>query len=299
MNLLITGAWQESSDYIPILMQQGHSVHYLEFEKDELPCHPTWVEGIIGNGIFLYHSIEEFSNLRYIQLTSAGFDRVPMDYVKEHRITIHNARGVYSVPMAELVIAGVLHLIKEMADFYKNQKNHLWEKNWGIRELAGKTVTIIGCGSVGTACAKRFKAFETTVIGVNVTVKESNYYDTITEINKLDEILGISDIVVIAVPLTEATKGLINSARIRNMKKGAILVNVARGAVVVTEDLVAALNNKKVGGAVLDVFENEPLNEDNPLWEMSNVIITPHNSFVGEGNNKRLSSLIMKNLLCP
>ena len=296
MNLLITGAWLEAADYIPILKKKGHSIRFLECETEVLPCNPEWVEGIIGNGIFLYHHIETFTNLRYIQLTSAGFDRVPMDYVNEHRITIHNARDVYSVPMAELAVAGVLQLFKDMTGFYENQKNHVWKKNRELRELAGKTIVIIGCGSVGTECAKRFKAFETIVIGVNDVVKENKYYDNIVGICQLDQVLGNSDVVIIAVPLTDKTKGLINSTRLDKMKKETILVNLARGAVVVTKDLLAALNKNIIGGAVLDVFENEPLDKNSPLWDLDNVIITPHNSFVSENNNRRMSSQILNNL---
>jgi phosphoglycerate dehydrogenase-like enzyme len=296
MNFLITGAWQEATNYIPILKEQGHPVHFLKREMDALPCSPVWVEGIIGNGIFHYHHIEAFTNLRYIQLTSAGFDRIPMDYINEHGIIIKNARGVYSVPMAELAIAGVLQIFKEMTGFYENQKKHLWKKNRKLRELAGQTVAIIGCGSVGTECAKRFKAFETTIIGVNDVVKENEHYDRITDIGQLDQVLGLSDIVVVTVPLTDKTNGLINAAQINKMKRNALLVNLARGAVVVTKDLIAALNKNIIGGAVLDVFENEPLDENSPLWDMHNVIITPHNSFVGNNNNRRMSCLIMKNL---
>lgn len=296
MNLLITGAWQEASNYIPMLEKQGHSVRFLKCEADELPCNPIWVEGIIGNAIFLYHDIVKFTALRYIQLTSAGLDRIPMDYVNEHGIIIHNARDVYSVPMAELAVAGVLQLFKDMTGFYENQKNHLWKKNRELRELAGKTVSIIGCGSVGTECAKRFKAFETTVIGVNDVVRENKYYDNIVGIRQLDQILSVSDIVIISVPLTDKTKGLINSTRLDKMKKETILVNLARGAVVVTKDLLAALNKNIIGGAVLDVFENEPLDKNSPLWDLDNVIITPHNSFVSENNNRRMSSQILNNL---
>ena len=296
MNLLITGAWQEAPDYIPILEKQGHSVRFLKCEADELPCNPIWVEGIICNAIFLYHDIDKFTALRYIQLTSAGLDRIPMDYVNEHRIIIHCARDVYSVPMAELAIAGILQIFKDMTGFYENQKNHLWKKNRELRELAGKTVSIIGCGSVGTECAKRFKAFETTVIGVNDTVKKNKHYDKITGTRQLDKILGQSDIVVITVPLTKKTNGLINVARLKKLKKEAILVNLARGAVVVTEDLITALNENMIGGAVLDVFEDEPLDENSPLWDLRNVIITPHNSFAGENNNRRLNTLILNNL---
>ena len=99
--------------------------------------------------LFLSHPIEKFTNLRYIQLTSAGFDRVPMEYVKVHNIEIRNARGVYSIPMAEFALCGVLQLYKQSRFFMENQKARTWEKHRRLLELSGKTVCIIGCGSVG------------------------------------------------------------------------------------------------------------------------------------------------------
>ena len=113
MNLLVTGAWQGAKDGIEQLKTLGHQVQFLQFEKDELPCSYEWVEGVICNGLFLSHPIERFTHLKYIQLTSAGFDRVDMQYVKKHNIEIHNARGVYSIPMAEFAIFGVLELYKQ------------------------------------------------------------------------------------------------------------------------------------------------------------------------------------------
>ena len=99
MHLLLTGAWNEAEAHIPQLQKLGHEIVFLQQEADPLPCDPAWVEGTICNGLFLHHSIEVFPNLRFIQLTSVGFDRVPLDYVREKGIEIHNARGVYSVPM--------------------------------------------------------------------------------------------------------------------------------------------------------------------------------------------------------
>ena len=122
MNLLVTGAWRQAADYIEILKER-HSVAFLQWETESLPCAYEWVEGIIGNGIFLSHPIERFQNLRFIQLTSVGYDRVPMDYVREHGVEIHNAKGVYSIPMAEFAIAGVLQLYKQSKFFIENQKN--------------------------------------------------------------------------------------------------------------------------------------------------------------------------------
>ena len=295
MNLLITGAWQQAKDYIAEIQKQGHSVAFLQYEKDSLPCDYDWVEGIIGNGIFLHHSIEKFKNLKYIQLTSAGFDRVPMDYVNEKQIAIYNSRGVYSIPMAEFAIGGVLQLYKQAKFFHKNQKEHLWEKHRGIMELFGRTVCIVGCGSVGTECAKRFSAFGCKVVGVDKYPHENPWYERMVGLEEFESELTKADVFVMTVPLTEETNKLVNEITLSMMKEGAVLVNIARGAVVDEQALVKALE-EKLGGAVLDVFEEEPLSEISPLWDLEQVILTPHNSFVGDGNAKRLADVIMGNL---
>lgn len=294
MHLLVTGAWQGAKENIGRLEAAGHSVDFLQYEKDELPCPYDKVEGVVCNGLFLYHDIEKFSSLRYIQLTSQGYDRVPMGYVKDHGIVINNARGVYSIPMAELAICGVLQLYKQSRFFSKNQEAHQWIKHRGLLELAGKTVCIVGCGSVGGECAKRFSAFGCRVLGVDLYPKETRYFEGVYPLDNLDNALGSCDILVLTLPLTEETRHLIDASRIAKLKDGAVIVNIARGAVVDTEALISAL--PRLGGGVLDVFEEEPLSESSPLWDSENVIITPHNSFVGEGCNRRLSEVILENL---
>ena len=289
MNLLITGAWQQAAEHFEEIRKIGHEIVFMQQEKDDLPCDPAWVEGIICNGLFLSHPIEQFANLRYIQLTSAGFDRVPMDYVQAHDIEIHNARGVYSIPMAEFAVAGVLSLYKELGEFRDQQKEHRWEKRRGLRELAGRTVVIVGCGSVGTECAKRFKAFGCEVVGVDLYTRIDEQFDCILPLQELDDQLKKSDVVVLTVPLTEQTRGLINEKRLGLIR--GMLVNISRGAVVDQQAL-----EKWNGEAVLDVFEEEPLDAGSEKWDKKNAVITPHNSFVGDGNNQRLSQLILENL---
>ena len=294
MNLLVTGAWQSAHKYIPELKRYGHKVAFMQQEKDNLSCSYDWVEGIICNGLFLDHPIESFHNLKYIQLTSAGFDRVPMDFIQKHGIEIYNARGVYSIPMAEFAVAGVLQLYKQSRFFFEKQKEHSWEKHRGLLELAGEKVCIIGCGSVGTECAKRFQAFGCEIIGIDLFPRKNSYYSKIFNLDMLASVLVEADVLVLTLPLTEDTKHLINDEMLRLMKENAVLVNIARGAVVDTKALINRLD--KLGGAVLDVFEDEPLSRNNPLWDMDNVVITPHNSFVGNNNEKRLSEVILKNL---
>ena len=339
MNLLITGAW--TSKYIDEIEEEGHKVLFMQQEKDKLPCAYDWPEGIICNGLFLYHPLSRFTNLRYIQLTSAGLDRVPMQDILKRKIEIHSARGVYSVPMAEFAVAGVLDLYKDMDRFRDQQKNHAWIKNRQVRELAGSRVLIVGCGSVGTECAKRFKAFGCRITGVDrsaieagnvsrikdrnqdrikdrncdrikdwndvgncdrtdVRIKDWNdvgnlgerfekIYDQIRPPEALDEELPASDIVILSIPLTDETRGIIDERRLSLIK--GILVNISRGALVDRRAL-----EKWEGAAVLDVFEEEPLPPESPLWEKENMIITPHNSFVGDGNAERLKVLIMGNM---
>ena len=295
MNLLVTGAFDCTEKELNMLRERGYEVVFMQQEKSPLPCDAAWVEGIIGNGIFLSHPREQFTSLRYIQLTSAGFDRVPMDYVNAHGIEIHNARGVYSIPMAEFALCGVLQLYKQSRYFYENQKAHKWEKHRGLLELFGKNVCIVGCGSVGTECAKRFKAFGCSVLGVDIKSYPNEIYDTMLPLDSLDEALMQADVTVLTLPLTEDTRRLINEDRFTAMKHGAMLVNIARGAIIDTDALIVALNTH-LGGAVLDVFEEEPLHESSPLWDMENVIITPHNSFVSDKNNSRLRELVINNL---
>ena len=295
MKLLITGAWRADEAQISAIRELGHEVILMPDERGELPCAAEDSEGVICNGLFLYHPIEAFTKLSYIQLTSAGYDRVPMDIVKSRGITIKNARGVYSIPMAEFALCGVLFLYKQSRFFYENQKASRWEKHRGLMELCGKTVCVVGCGSVGTECAKRFSAFGCRVIGVDLTPYENPAYGKMVPLAELDAALSESDITVLTLPLTDETKHLMNADRFARMKKGSVLVNIARGAIVDAEALLTVLSTKLMG-AVLDVFEEEPLPPESPLWQQENVILTPHNSFVGEGNDDRLAEVILDNL---
>ena len=296
MKLLITGAWRHGQDELDALAALGHTLCLMPDERGALPLDPAEVEGVICNGLFLYHPIEQFTALRYIQLTSAGLDRVPMDFVSANGIQIYNARGVYSVPMAEYALCGVLSLYKRMPQFAKSQACKAWEKQRGVLELFGKTVAIVGSGNVGTECAKRFAAMGCRVLGVDLYPREDACYEQILPLDRLHGVLAEADVAVLTLPYTKETHHLISTTALSQMKQGAVLVNIARGGVIDTEALVAALAEGRLGGAVLDVFEQEPLPQDSPLWELDNVIVTPHNSFVGDGNAKRLFRVIFENL---
>ena len=293
MNILVTGAFQLNSKEIAELEAAGHRVFVHPDER--IPVEqPERYEAVVCNGLFLYNPIERFTNLRLIQLTSAGLDRVPLDYVRAHGIELHNAAGVYSVPMAEFAVCGILQLYKQSRFFTENQARHKWEKHRGLRELSGKRVCILGCGDVGREIAKRLSAFGCRITGVNRTVRVLPDFDAVLPLDALPDAAAVCDILICCIALTLETHGIVCKAVFDRLHPSAIFVNVARGALADEAALTAWLQSG--GHAVLDVFEEEPLPETSPLWDMEDVVLTPHNSFVGDGNRTRLWETIKENL---
>lgn len=296
MRLLLTGAYAYSNEQIDCLEKLGFDILFVSDERKPLSIDVSEIEAVVCNSLFMHTPIDRFESLKVIQLTSAGLDRVPIEYIKNHGIKIFNAKGVYSAPIAEFVICGVLQLMKQSRFFYNNQKNRVWEKHRGLTEISDKTVCVIGTGSVGSEIAKRFKAFGTNVIGVNLSQCSNDVFDEIYSVNLLNEVLPISDIIVLALPLKENNLNFFDKEMFSLMKSSSVFVNIARGKLVNQEDLICALKTKQISSAVLDVFDEEPLNDKSPLWDMDNVILTPHNSFVGEQNSNRLFAVVKDNL---
>lgn len=226
---------------------------------------------------------------------SAGLDRVPLDYIRAHGIELHNAAGVYSVPMAEFAIGGILQLYKQSRFFAANQARHKWEKHRGLLELSGKRACILGCGDVGREIAKRLHAFGCHITGVNRTVRVLPDFDEVLPLYKLPDAAAVCDILICCIALMPKTRGIVSDEIFDRLHDGAIFVNVARGAL--ADEAALAKWLQSGGHAVLDVFEEEPLPETSPLWDMENVILTPHNSFVGDGNRARLWETISKSLV--
>ena len=293
MNVLVTGAFQLNSEELAELEAAGHKVFMHPDERAPVK-QPEHYEAVVCNVLFLYTPIERFTNLRLIQLTSAGLDRVPLDYIRAHGIELHNAAGVYSVPMAEFAVCGILQLYKQSRFFAANQAQHKWEKHRGLLELSGKRVCILGCGDVGREIAKRLKAFGCHITDVNRTVRVLSDFDEVLPLDKLPDAAAACDILVCCIALTPETRGIVSKEIFGRLHDGAIFINVARGALADEAALTKWLQSG--GRAVLDVFAEEPLPESSPLWDMENVVLTPHNSFVGEGNQARLWETIKENL---
>ena len=296
MKLLLTGAFKYTKQQIEYIESLGYEVTFVQDERIPIDFDVSDIEAVVCNGLFLYTPIEKFKSLKFIQLTSAGLDRAPLNYINQHGIKACNARGVYSTPMAEFALCGVLQLYKQSRFFYENQKAHRWEKHRGLLELTDKNILIIGAGSIGLEVAKRFKAFDSNVFGVDLYPNENSNFDFVYQLDELDDKLKNADVVILTLPLTTENEGFFNKDKFSLMKDSAVFVNIARGKLVNQNDLILALEQGKIAGAVLDVFEKEPLDDSSKLWDFDNVIITPHNSFVGDMNNKRMFDTILINL---
>lgn len=240
--------------------------------------------------------ISGLKQLKWIQLSSVGIDQLPKEKIKEQAIIVTNNKSGYSIPIGEWIVMKILELLKNSKAFYSMQKEKRWQIDTGLLELYRKTVCFIGTGSIASEAAKRLQGFEANITGVNTTGKRVDYFNSCYSMKELDHALSQADVAVLSIPYTKETHHLINENNIGSLKKGAFLINIARGSIIKEDVLIEALQNERIRGAALDVFEKEPLPENSPLWEMDNVIITPHNSWISEMRNERRYNIIYENL---
>jgi phosphoglycerate dehydrogenase-like enzyme len=299
MKLLLTGSFSYTEDQLELLAGLGYQVSMLPDERvtDGLDVADT--EVVVCNNLFNHIKIGEFKNLKFVQLTSAGTDKIPENHLKKAGIQLETARGVYSDPIAEWIVLKILEICKNSRYFYAAQKKKQWIKDRNLMELNGKTAAIIGYGSIGVETARRLHGFKMHVTAVDSRLPGSDEMQWINSIEKpenLDMVLAEHDIIILTLPLTRETRQLINRRRLDTMKDDAILVNVSRGAIIDERALIRVLKNKKFAGVALDVFEEEPLPDKSPLWKFKNVLVTPHNAFISDRTRQRMFDLIYKNL---
>ncbi|WP_091732428.1 phosphoglycerate dehydrogenase [Proteiniborus ethanoligenes] len=240
--------------------------------------------------------ISKLPNLKWIQLTSVGIDQVPIDILKKNSITLTNNKGGYSIPIGEWIVLKLLEMYKNSKAFYQKQSQKIWKIDTSLLELYGKTIGFIGTGSIASEAAKRLKGFGVDILGLNTRGTKTEYFDKCYSIDKINEMVKLSDAIVVSIPHTEKTHNLLNEEVFQEMKNGVYLVNIARGSIIDERAMINNLKNGKIKCAALDVFEKEPLDKNNPLWEIENVIITPHNSWVSEMRDDRRFNIIYDNL---
>ena len=234
-------------------------------------------------------------NLRWFHTFSAGVDHPAFQTLLERGVILTNSSGTTSEPIAQYVIAMMLRVVKRMDAWAEAQRERRWQPV-ETHEATGKTVGIVGVGRIGGEVARLAKAFRMRVIGCRRRQRRTRFVDELVPPERLRELLARSDFVVLAVPLTAETEGLIGEPELRAMRPNAWLINVSRGRVVQEATLVRALKEGWIGGACLDVFEQEPLPEESELWSLPNVIVTPHNSGWSPLNLERGTEVFLDNL---
>ncbi|MDA3630672.1 D-2-hydroxyacid dehydrogenase [Saccharopolyspora sp. WRP15-2] len=216
--------------------------------------------------------------LRWIHSSSAGVDRLLFPELRDSDVVLTNSRGVFDRPMAEYVLGTVLTFAKDMHTTLRLQDRKQWQHRVTER-IAGKSALVVGTGPIGRAIARQLTAAGMRVSGAGRIGRSGDPdFGDVHASSDLPHVIGAFDYIVLAAPLTEQTKGLVDAEALAHCRPSARLINVARGELVVESDLVAALQTGQLAGAALDVFEAEPLPESSPLWEMPNVLISPHMS---------------------
>ncbi len=221
--------------------------------------------------------MERAGRLRWIHATAAGIDTLLFPEVLGGKVLLTSSVGVHTTGLPEHVMALVLMFARRLHVALRNQMAHRWNRTSAIgEEVAGKTLGVLGLGAIGRALSHRASAFGMRVIGTKRTPEPIPHVERILPPEGTDDVLRESDFVAVILPLTPQTRGLIDARAFGLMKRTAVLINVGRGAVVREAALIASLQAGTIAGAGLDVFEREPLPADSPLYDMENVVITPH-----------------------
>lgn len=257
-------------------------------------------EAVLCNKVLITDEVmKKCPNVKYIGLFATGYNNIDIDFAAENGIVVCNAGEYSTMAVAQQVFAYILHHYNKISRYDDAVKNGEWIGSesfsyfpYATDELLGKTLSVVGYGSIGRAVAKIGSAFGMNVIVNTRTAPQSCLY-TVTG---LQAAVKQADVLTFHCPLTEATKGLVSKELVSQMKESAILINTSRGAVVNETDLADALKNHKISAAYLDVLENEPMRADTPLKALENCIITPHIAWAAYETRKRLLEIVYDNL---
>ncbi|MGM9538781.1 MAG: D-2-hydroxyacid dehydrogenase [Candidatus Onthomonas sp.] len=296
MNILVT---------IPMDPQQRQALAAIAPEAEVVytnaevvtPSEVAQAEIILGN--LPIPLLQHASRLKWLQLNYAGSDNYAAPGVLPEGAILTNASGAYGLAISECMLAGILKLIKRLDQYQHNQEQHIWRNEGEVSSIEGSTTLVVGFGDIGSSFAQRMHALGSTVIGIrrNVTDKP-DYVSALYQMDALDRLLPLADFVSLSLPNSPQTQKVMGARQFAEMKDSAILINVGRGSAVDTDALVAALNGGQIGGAVIDVVDQEPLPEEHPLWDAPHLVLTPH--VTGNYNLpetlRRIVSLSLRNL---
>lgn len=241
-------------------------------------------------------AVQRAPRLRWIHSTAAGVDQLLHPEVRERDILVTTSSGIHHA-LVEHVFALLLALVRRLHVAIRNQQHRRWDRAPALGgEIRGLTMGVLGLGAIGAEVAAKAAAFGMRVIGTKRSPEPVPYVERVYPPGDLREVLAAADVVVIALPLTDETRGLLGEEEFRAMKRGALVINVGRGPIIREAALIRALQERRIGGAGLDVFEREPLPADSPLWGMEGVIITPHVSGGWPGYLDAALPLLCENL---
>jgi len=217
-------------------------------------------------------------NLTFLFIVSTGVEKLPFLKLIKRNILVANTGGINAPIMSEYAMAYILSQSARVCENLRNQLNVFWKKYQCVDSLANQKLLIVGAGKTGQLLAHKAKAFEMKVVGIKKHVSKLKDFDEVDSLGNIDRHLNDADFVVLTIPLTPETKGLFDYDRLKKMKKTSVLINISRSRIVCQNDLIQALDEGVIGCAVLDVFDEEPLPTNNKMWQMDNLIITPHSS---------------------
>ncbi|MBO5057564.1 MAG: D-2-hydroxyacid dehydrogenase [Lachnospiraceae bacterium] len=248
--------------------------------------------------------LDRMPKLKYVQITGAGYDRVDVEEVKKRGLIMSNTRGVMSVSIAEDVFTKLLFFTRQVRRVEQDKKEHVWDMfgqdQWMCscyEDLYGKTLGIMGYGSIGSEIAKRAAAFGMKIHVYDVfEQKDGSITKCFIGPDSLKDFYPSCDYLVVCIPLNEKTRHMLGEEAFERMKDSAILINIARGPLVDTDALIKALKEKKIRAAALDVFEQEPLPSDSPLWNTENLYMSSHKAGMGDSWKGFIGDLIMRNI---
>ena len=292
MKLLVTELFTLPPDVKERFLNMGIEADYTDGTTE---VHPETYDVLYGQRPFKDYAYTLFTNLKFLQLSSAGIDHLPVsDWLKD-KVQIANAKGVYSAPIAEMIVLNILMSMKQTPLFMAQQHESLWKKH-DLRELGFQKILFLGTGSIAVETALRLKPFGALLIGLNTDGRSIVPFTVTGKLADLSDYLRSADVVVNTLPYTPATHHLMDDAFFAALKPQATFLNIGRGKSVDEAALLKALDTDQLSYAYLDVFEEEPLPQSSPLWTHPKVIITPHNSGSGHLMTERNYALLINNL---